>query len=315
MQPSPRPAVVRTPATVGNFGPGFDAFALALHGLGDVVEVGRSRTDRLEVTGRCADGVPTAWDRNTATVAVDRLRETTGRTGPLAVRIDKRIPPGSGLGSSAASAGGAALAFAALHRDLDLDAGALVEAAAAGEEASSGRHHDDVAAVVLGGLAITRVADGRVHLARVDPPPDLHVAIVVPELTRTTREMRALVPERVDRAAAVGNLQRSAALVAAFQRGDVAEVGACLEDGIAAPHRTRGIVFYDDVREAARRAGAFGATLSGSGPAVVAVTDAPERAEVVAEAMREAVVDHGTAARSLVARPEREVMHRAAAMH
>ena len=303
-------AVVQAPATVGNFGPGFDAFALALHGLGDRIELRRSDEDALEVEGH--DAVPREWKRNVACVALDAARKAARVKQRFEVRIRKSMPPGSGLGSSASSAGGAVLAFHAFRGVLTPEQ--LVLAAGEGEAVAAGRHYDDVAAVIMGGLAIVRNHGQGLHVSRVHPPEGLHLAVVLPQKSFATKEMRRILPAKVSREDAVANLGNAAALVQAFHDSDVEAIGACLGDRIATPARSKRMPWFEDVREAALAAGGLGVALSGSGPAMVCVTSSRRAAGSVASAMQAAVEGHRVEAEAFAAVPEREVMHRAVAL-
>ncbi|MGB0653085.1 MAG: homoserine kinase [Thermoplasmatota archaeon] len=304
----PRPSApsvqVQAAATVGNFGPGFDCFSLALAGLGDHVTLRAADEDTLSFNGPNAEAVPLDWRRNCIGATLDALRAATGVQERFQVDVVKGQPGGSGLGSSASSSGGAALAFAALYPDAGLGAEDLVRAAGAGEAVAAGRHHDDVAAVILGGLALVLEGPDGPSARRVQPPDDLHLAAVAPELEVPTREMRALLPAQVPLADAVHNAARTAALVDACHAGDVAAVGACLDDRLATPYRARRLDYLPSVRAAAGRAGAYGSALSGSGPAVVAVCDDQGVATEVADAMLDALVGAGETGRAFVARPE-----------
>lgn len=303
-------ATVQTPATIGNFGPGFDVFALALAGEGDRVELKRAPQDTIEVDGPGSDQIPTQWDRNVAGATVDALRARTGLNHRFHVRLHKRRLGGSGLGSSASSSGGVALAFNALE-GTRLAPADLIRAGGEGEAVASGRHYDDVAAVVLGGLAVVRTNGESLDVSRVPPPKSLHLAVVAPRLALLTRDMRRVLPDAIPRADAVFNLGNAVRLLDAFHRGDVAAIGSCLEDRIATPARRRFVPFYEHVRLAAVKKGAAGAALSGSGPAMFAVCDSRPTAEAVAREMRRVVESYQLPAEAFAARPESEVMYRA----
>lgn len=295
------------PATVGNFGPGFDVSSLALSQAGDVLTIQEASEDRIRVEGPGADGVPQAWQDNVAGRCLDLLRERAGVSTRFELELHKPRTPGTGLGSSASSSAGAALGFHALHPEADLGPEELVQAAGQAESAAGSAHFDDVAAVVLGGFALVDGAPDELKLGRIDPPVDMELALAVPRLARETDRMRAVLPEKVDRQDAVANLAALARLVDALHRGDVETVGACLRDRLAANHRTRDLDFYDPARQAALDAGAYGAVLSGSGPSIVAVLDDEAAAEDAAAAMAEAIEATGVGADELTASPEHEV--------
>lgn len=301
------------PATVGNFGPGFDVMSLALAELGDTIHLTPASEDSLEVTGPGAGEIPTAWRENVAGRAIDRLREATGIDTRFHVRLEKPRGCGSGLGSSASSAAGTALAFHASVPEADLSAEALVDAAGRAD-ATDAPHFDDVAAVVLGGLALVDPTVEGLALSRVPPPEGLHLALAVPELLVETHEMRDVLPDQVAMADAVANLAAVARLVDACHTGDVATVGACLGDRLAAPHRIAKLAFVPPAREAAREAGALGSALAGSGPSVVAACQSEASAAQVAEAMCVAIREHEIPAEPLTARPEHEVPYDVASM-
>jgi homoserine kinase len=302
MGPDLDDVTVETPSTVGNFGPGFDVTALALARGGDTLHLAPAEADAVTVTGPGADDIPGDWDRNCASVALEALRDRLGVDAPVELAVEKGVPPGSGLGSSASSSAGGALALAsALDADVDVTLEDLLEAARAGEAAVAGAHGDDVAAALAGGVAALRGSTIR----RVEPPEDLHLGLVVPRMEVETRRMREAVPERVAVADATANLAALAHLVDACHRDDVAAVGTALEERIATPHRAKHLPHYEACLEAAQKAGAHGAALAGSGPAVFAVTGDEDRARQAAEAMREAAVAEGVEARAVACEPER----------
>lgn len=308
----PSEATVHAPATIGNCGPGFDALSLALHHAGDIVTLTPSDADSVTVTGAGAEGIPTEWAKNVVGPTLDSLRDRTGANARLAVTIDKARAGGSGLGSSASSAGGAALAFHRLYPREDLTAHDLWAAAYAGERNAGGGNPDDVAAVILGGLAILRRAGDGLAISRVEPPARLRIGVVAPALTLETTKMRSVLPDAWPRAAVIANLGNTAAIVDACHRQDAAGMAACLDDRLALPARKRFVPFYDKARAAALAAGAHGVCLAGSGPSIAAFCTEDAAAERAANAMAEAVMEFGTAAESFVTRPEMEVMHAAA---
>lgn len=280
-------AEAEAPCTVGNFGPGFDVLSLALARRGDRVRLEAAEADRVTVTGPGAGRVPTAWERNSACAAIDALRRATGRTDALHVRIEKGMPPGSGLGSSASSNAAAVRAFAKLH-GLALDAATALGAAAAGEAVATGSAHtDDVAAALFGGLTIVG-GEGSDLVVRLAPPP-LRLVVARPEKDLATREMRQLIPPAIPTQDVVRNLSNVARIVHACHAQDAAMLCRALDDRISRPHRAPRVAGFDAARDAALAAGAIGFVLCGSGPAVMAAMPVDVEDGPVLDAMRQAM--------------------------
>ncbi len=265
---------VFAPATVANLGPGFDLLGLAVTGPGDEVEatpLPQPGRVTLEVVGGA--GIPTDPEANTAGIAARALLRQLGDPGGVALRLVKGLPPGSGLGSSAASAVAAAWAVARLYAP-DLPREALLGACLEAEATVSGRHLDNVAPALLGGLVLVR---------RVDPPQvlplpfprDLHLALVAPRITFRTEAARALLPRQVALEAAVAQGRNLAALLTACFRDDPDLFTASLEDWLAEPYRIPRIPGFARARAAALEAGAQGGVLAGSGPTLALVGRRP----------------------------------------
>lgn len=295
-------AEASAPCTVGNFGPGFDVFSLALARRGDRVRVRRAARDAVRVSGPGADKIPTDWARNAACASLDVLRKATGLADPLDVVIEKGMPPGSGLGSSASSNAAAVKAFARLH-GLTLPPALALDAAGAGEAvATGGAHYDDVAAALWGGLTVVG-GEGPDAVVRLRPPP-LHVVVARPDVELPTREMRRLIPQDLPRADVVRNLSNVARVVHACHAGDAALLCRALDDGISRPYRAPRVPLFEEARKAA---GAAGFILCGSGPAMAAVLPAAEDPAPVERAMARVFREGGIPCEVFVTSPAPEV--------
>jgi len=262
-------AVVSSPATIANFGPGFDSFGLCLQSPVDTISIKKlkTRTTKVKVIGKYR--LPTIPDKNTASYAAIRLAELCdcGKMG-FSMTIRKGMKPGSGLGSSAASSAGGALAMAALLglRDKRL----ILEAAAMGEELAAGtRHFDNVAAAIYGGFTI--VSDLRTRTIIRVRPPRFQIVVAVPEIKIETRKAREILPHSVKLSDAACNVGWASGMLHAMMKRNVRMIGAYLDDKLAAPYRRSLIPGYDVVHDAALEAGALGVSIGGSGPAVFAV--------------------------------------------
>ena len=285
---------VFAPATASNLGPGFDVLGLALERPGDVVEAevrGAPGVEIVEVTG--ADSLSTDPRENVVGVAAAAALERLGGGRGVRLWLRKQMPLGSGLGSSAASSVGGAVAVNALFGGA-LSADDLVACALRGEAAASGAAHaDNVAPSVLGGIVLIRASDP-LDLIRLPAPAALRVVLVRPHAQVLTAEARQLVAERrFTIGQAVANLGNVAALVAALHAGDLALLGRSIADALVEPVRAPLVPAFAEVRRAALDAGALGCSISGSGPSVLAFADSDGSAAAVADAMQAAFTAAG----------------------
>ncbi|ABK78505.1 homoserine kinase [Cenarchaeum symbiosum A] len=229
--------------------------------------------------------MPTDPRKNTAGVVVRAMAKEFGVRGGFDIIIEKGVPAGFGMGSSAASAAAAAAAFDRLM-GLGLDQVSLVRLAGKGEKASAGSiHYDNVAASVMGGFVIVR--EGPI-VTRIPPPKRLAICVAIPDMKvppSKTKVSRGVLPARVGIRESVGNISNAAAMAAGFAAGDPAAIGGAAIDCIAEPARKRLIPGFDRVKSGALRAGALGATISGAGPSVVAFLDGTSRLKKVGAAM------------------------------
>jgi len=253
------------PATVANLGPGFDVLGLAIEGLGDRVSGRLARGLTLEVRG----DVPADPMRNTAGIAAAEVLRRTGAEG-VHLCLEKGMPVGTGLGSSAASAVAAAFVTNALLGG-PLDDEELVACALEGEALVSGRHADNVAPCLLGGLVLVRHDLSLVRL----PLPEMTIVTVTPDFELPTRRARDVLPTRVPIEAMVRTASDLGTLVHACHTGDLELLGRALHDEVVAPVRAELIPGCEDALRAAREAGAFAASISGAGPTCFALCRRP----------------------------------------
>ncbi len=290
----------RAPATIANVGPGFDVFCLAVRGLSDEVAIRPAAADSLRVEGLGVDFIPADFAKNTAGIVIDALRDATGISRTLEVRVRKGIPAARGLGSSAASCAAAALAFLkAFPQSKSLGAEGFIRAAAEGEAAVAGRHYDNVAGALLGGFVTIASTDPFVA-AREPVSPRIQIALAIPELVLRTAEMRRVLPDTVPLRDAVSNVGRAATLALALSRGDVGLAGRCLEDRLAEPARSPFLRGYAKARTSAIAAGGAGFAMSGSGSTVFSLAAQPRIAEKVAHAICNAFRDQDIRATPMV---------------
>jgi homoserine kinase len=300
---------VISPCSSANLGSGFDVFGLALEAFHDTLTA--ELTDSgitVEVAGLYAEKIPTDLDKNTAGLVAKEL--LTDRKVGAKIRLEKGIPSNMGLGSSGASAAACAVALNSLL-SLGLSKNELVRVAAMGELASSGASHpDNVAASFLGGFTMVQSCKEPFIVVRLDPPPNLEVALAMPSIEtpkNKTAMARAILPRSVPFENAVSNVRNAASVVAGFHLRDVEMIGRGMTDVIVEPARMRLIPSYTAVKKAAFEAGASGVAISGAGPAVIAVVDDTRvSAGDVAGAMRDAFLSAGVPCEACCSRPSFE---------
>jgi homoserine kinase len=274
--------MVFAPGSIGNVGPGFDVLGLAVGGLGDTVSVEAGFSQPVEVRGRDAELIPTDPAKNAAAIAAYAMLRRLGRTDPLAITVDKGLPMSGGIGGSAASSVAGAYA-AALACGATPSSDDIILAALEGEEAVSGRHLDNIAPITLGGLVLSRSIEP-LDVVKL-PVPDWVVILVRPAVRIETKKARAILPDLWDRVSWTRQMANTAALIHGFGTADGALVRRAMEDLYAEPRRAPLIPHFDAIKRAALDGGAFGCSISGSGPTIFAISE-PATAQRCAAAMK-----------------------------
>jgi homoserine kinase len=295
---------VFAPASIGNIGPGFDVLGMAITELGDTVQAKKTKIRDVvisAITG--SDGtIPLDPMRNTAGIAAREVLKLLKARQGVELKIHKNIP-GTGLGSSAASAVAAGMAVNLLFgRKLSKEE-LIVPCAEAEWSVSGGYFIDNVAASLLGGI-IASNSTQRTALS-IGTLPDLIVVVVTPEHKVLTKIARAVLPEKIPLDLAVANMARVAAMVAAVARRDARQFALSVQDMIVEPARAHLIPGFADVKAAALKAGALGASISGAGSSVFALTDQKKRIRPIAHAMQRIFLQHGIDSKLTIARVDR----------
>jgi len=283
--------VIRTPATSANLGPGFDIFALALNHPSDKVAITATAAGvKIRVSGLLANTISVVPEKNTAGVVAIKMMSDFGLQTGLLIEIEKGITPGTGLGSSAASAAAVAYGLNQMF-NLGLTNLELINYAAKGEIASAGfEHADNVSAAICGQFVIIE-SYHPLQIVNLECPDKMGICVVMPKLVapaHKTEKARLMIPTMVPMAELVENLGRAAVMASGFATGDIDLIGRSMIDRIVEPARTPLIPGYEQVKENALKAGACGITISGAGPSMIAVVN-KEKADVrnVAMAMQE----------------------------
>ncbi len=276
---------VLAPATVANLVCGFDVLGMCLNEPNDLMEI--KLLDEKKVIILSADGYPLPLDPmlNTAGAPlVEMLHELPDNIG-FEVTIHKKIKPGSGIGSSAASAAGAVVGANYLVNNF-FSKQDLVRFAMFGEKVASGvKHADNIAPCIYGGITLIR----SIHPLDIVPipTPDLFVTIVHPQIEVRTSDARQILRKEVLLKDAIKQWGNIAGLVAGFMQNDLSLIGRSLEDVIIEPVRSILIPGFDELKLKCKEAGALGGGISGSGPSVFMLSKDEPTARAVENVMKE----------------------------
>ncbi len=270
---------VLAPATVSNVVCGFDCLGFALEGPYDEMTVRRIVEPGIKIIHHDNYGLSTDPEKNVAGVALRAFIEAAKIPHGFEVEITKHIKPGSGIGSSAASACGAVVAANRLISDKFTNV-ELVELAMAGEMLASGsRHADNLAPCIYGGFTLVRSSDP-LDIVEINFPP-LFSTVIHPQIEIKTSEARAILPKDVPLKEAIRNWSNLGSLVAALAKGDYGLITRSMEDTIVEPVRKSLIPKFDEVKAASLDAGALGGGISGSGPSIFMLSETAEIAAKV----------------------------------
>ena len=293
------------PATSANLGSGFDVFSVALDAFHDsvYVEMIRERHIEISVEGVGSKWIPKSPELNTAGIVAKKLLEVSKKKCGLRIKIEKGIRPGSGLGSSGASAAAAAVAINELL-GLELSSLDLIKFAAQGELASAGTAHaDNVSAAILGNFTIVRAYEP-LDVINLSLPENVGFAIAVPDIHFSTNQARSVLPKRVNLSNMVYNVGHAATIVAGIALSDVNLMGRGMSDSVVEPARARLIPGLSEVKKSALEAGAVGVAISGAGPSILALVNTNERSvKDVAEAMKETFEEMGIKCEAVCTKP------------
>ncbi|MFH5833466.1 homoserine kinase [Halalkalibaculum sp. DA3122] len=279
---------VFAPASVANVNCGFDVMGFALEKPGDEIVARRVDGEGVSIKKVTGDDgmLPVSPQKNTAGVSARALLGHLDMDLGIELEIHKKMPMGSGLGSSAASAVGAVIAVNRLLGS-PLELQELLGFAAEGERVACGAAHlDNVAPSLLGGFVFIRSQDPP-DVVELECPVPLFATVIHPKIEIRTEDTRKILRREVLLSKAVTQWGNVGGLVAGLLKGDYDLISRSLEDVIIEPIRSVLIPGFDEVKKAALSAGALGSGISGSGPSIFALTPSVEKARQVAAAMKQ----------------------------
>lgn len=263
---------VFAPASVANVSCGYDVLGFAVHAPGDdvIMHLNDSGQVTLDVVEGDEGRLPRDPAQNTVSAVVINYLRHLGIAQGVSIELYKRMPFGSGLGSSSASAVAGLVAINELMGH-PLTREQLLPFAMEGERLACGNAHvDNVAPALLGGLVLVR-SYNPLDVVRLPVPPRLACALVYPHVEIPTREARQILKSHIPLRDAVTQWGNVAGLVAGFCTNDLSLISRSMQDVVIEPMRAMFIPCFQELRQLALEQQALGFGISGSGPSVFAL--------------------------------------------
>ncbi|WP_166384034.1 homoserine kinase [Polaribacter sp. 11A2H] len=280
------------PATVANVSCGFDSLGFAVDAIGDEMTFTKTTEKGVKITNITGANLTYNVDENAASAVVKKILIEANADFGIELTIHKGFSPGSGLGSSAASAAGAAFGanqlLGNIYSDLELTKFAMF-----GEEVACGTPiADNVSAAIYGGFVLVRSYEP-LEIIKLPVPSELRVVAIHPQVEVKTKDAREVLPKEIALKDAVTQWANVGGLISGLYSDNYELISNSLVDIIVEPHRKKLIPHFDDVKNAAIKAGALGAGISGSGPTIFALCKGDEIAKEVYKSIEESYKNTG----------------------
>ena len=276
------------PATVANVSCGFDIFGFAVESPSDEVILTKKETSGVEIVSITGDNgrLPREAEKNTASVAVLEFLKAINSEVGISIELNKKLPLGSGMGSSAASSVAALVAVNKMMGEPMTRQQLLPFAMEAERVACGSAHADNVAPSLLGGFVLVR---GYVPLdvVNIPTPENLFCTLVHPQLELKTEDSRKVLKLSIPLRDAVKQWGNIAGLVTGLMKPDFELISRSMQDYIAEPVRSVLIPGFDKIKSVTKEVGALGSGISGSGPTIFALSSDEATALRTGEAIQQ----------------------------
>mgnify|MGYP000076257580 FL=1 len=281
-----------SPATVANVACGYDVLGFCLDAVGDEMLIRKVDKKGIRITKIEGFELPFKTELNVAGVSALAMYEKLQPDCGFEIEIYKNIKPGSGIGSSAASAVGSVFGMNALLGS-PYNKTELTQFAMKGEAlASKCEHADNLAPALFGGFTLVKSLSP-LEILEIPSPDNLYATIIHPQIEIKTANSRAILPKEVKLQEAIVQWANFGSLIHSLHTNNYQLMKRSLHDAIIEPHRSKLIPFYKEVKQAALNAGALGTNISGSGPSIFSLCKGIEIATMVSDAIKKVYLSTG----------------------
>ena len=281
-----------SPATVANVACGYDVLGFCLDAVGDEMLIRKVDKKGIRITKIEGLELPFKTELNVAGVSALAMYEKLQPDCGFEIEIYKNIKPGSGIGSSAASAVGSVFGMNALLGS-PYNKTELTQFAMKGEAlASKCEHADNLAPALFGGFTLVKSLSP-LEILEIPSPDNLYATIIHPQIEIKTANSRAILPKEVKLQEAIVQWANFGSLIHSLHTNNYQLMKRSLHDAIIEPHRSKLIPFYKEVKQAALNAGALGTNISGSGPSIFSLCKGVETATLVSDFIKKVYLNTG----------------------
>ncbi|WP_040278011.1 homoserine kinase [Psychroserpens damuponensis] len=281
-----------SPATVANVSCGFDVLGFCLDTIGDDMVIRKTNKKGIHITKIEGYDLPFEAKKNVAGVSALAMLEDAKPDFGFEIEIYKNIKPGSGVGSSSASAVGSVFGMNELL-GRPYNKTQLTNFAMKGEAlASQCEHADNIAPAIFGGFTLVKSV-APLDILQLPTPNDLFAVIIHPQIEIKTSDARAILPKKIDLKDAITQWSNVGSLVHALHTNDYKLLSNSLTDVVVEPFRSQLIPYFEDVKKSALDHGALGCGISGSGPSIFSLCYGNDTTQKVAKAIKNIYAETG----------------------
>ena len=274
-----------SPATVANVACGYDVLGFCLDTIGDEMVIRKSQEKGIRITKIEGFDLPFNVEENVAGVSALAMYNAIDVDFGFEIEIYKSIKPGSGFGSSAASAVGSVFGMNELIGK-PFNKTQLTAFAMKGEAiASQCEHADNLAPALFGGFTLVKSVKP-LEVLQLPTPKDIFAVVIHPQIEIKTSESRAILPSKVELKNAINQWANVGSLVHALHTNNYDLLSRSLQDHVVEPYRSQLIPYFKEVKQAALDSGALGCSISGAGPSIFTLNKGLDSANRVKHAMQ-----------------------------